>query len=311
MPRYACYVQPSASRLLTRWRRWFVRRFKLRVQSCNKAIALLMTNTDTDRQRGKHRLLLTVIVAVFALFASSAAIYMWAAQQSTMVRLAISQERTSRAEQNFAASAGAIGMVASSLADNLSNPKSLQVHDVVTLLGNIETAVATLVVKTEDNPEVRRRQGAMLIQFSATYLALGNTELAVASARSGSDIFRALARAQPDNDDIQSNVGLSLAKLGNALRASGDFRGGLAADRESLEIARALANKQPRNRQFQIDVVLALWRLASAGDDSRARLTEALKILKNMKLAAMLQPPQEEWIRPTGTLRAFCRSRPK
>jgi hypothetical protein len=254
-----------------------------------------MTNTDTDRHRGKHRLLLTVIVAVFALLASSAAIYMWAAQQSTMVRLAISQERTSRAEQNFAASVGAIGMFVSSLADNLSNP-GLQVHDVVTLLGNIESAVATLVAKTEDNPEVRRRQGAMLIQFSATYLALGNTELAVASARRGSDIFRALARAQPDNDDIQSNVGLSLAKLGEALRASGDFRGALAADRESLEIARALANTQPRNRQFQTDVVLALWRLASAGDDSRARLTEALKILKNMKLAAMLQPPQEEWI---------------
>jgi tetratricopeptide (TPR) repeat protein len=255
-----------------------------------------MTNTDTDRHRGKHRLLLTVIVAVFALLASSAAIYMWAAQQSTMVRLAISQERTSRAEQNFAASVGAIGMFVSSLADNLSNPKGLQVHDVVTLLGNIESAVATLVAKTEDNPEVRRRQGAMLIQFSATYLALGNTELAVASARRGSDIFRALARAQSDNDDIQSNVGLSLAKLGEALRASGDFRGALAADRESLEIARALANTQPRNRQFQTDVVLALWRLASAGDDSRARLTEALKILKNMKLAAMLQPPKEEWI---------------
>ena len=109
-------------------------------------------------------------------------------------------------------------------------------------------------------------------------------------------MFRALARAQPDNDDIQSDVGLSLVKLGETLRASGDLSGGLAADRESLEIARALANKQPRNRQFRTDVVLALWRLASAGDDPRARLTEALKILKNLKLAAMLPPAQEEWI---------------
>ena len=255
-----------------------------------------MTNTDTDRHRGKHRLLLTVIVTVFALLASSTAIYMWAAQQSTLVRLAVSQERASRAEQSFAASAGAIDMIVSSLADNLSKPRGLQVHDMVALLSNIETVVATLVAKTEDNPEVRRRQGAMLIEFSATYLSLGNSELAVVSARKGSDIFRALARVQPGNDDIQSNVGLSLARLGEALRASGDFRGALAADRESLEIARALANKQPRNRQFQTDVVLALWRLASAGDDTRARLTEALKILKNMKLAAMLQPLQEEWI---------------
>lgn len=255
-----------------------------------------MMNTDTDRHRGKHRLLLTVIAALFALFASSATIYMWRAQQSTLVRLAVSQERATRAEQNFAASAGAIDMIVSSLADNLSNPKGLQVRDMVALLGNIEAAVATLVAKTEDNPELLRRQAAMLIEFSATYLALGNTELTMDSARRGSDIFRALARGQPDNDDIQSDVGLSLAKLGEALRASGDFRGALAADRESLQIARALANKQPRNRQFQTDFVLALWRLASAGDDSRTRLTEALKILRNMKLAAMLQSPQEEWI---------------
>lgn len=37
--------------------------------------------------------MLTVIVAVFALFALSVAIYMWAAQQSTIVQLAVSQER--------------------------------------------------------------------------------------------------------------------------------------------------------------------------------------------------------------------------
>jgi len=42
--------------------------------------------------------------------------------------------------------------------------------------------------------------------------------------------------------------------------------------------------------------VLALWRLASAGDEPRTRLTEALKVLQNLKLAAMLTPSQEEWI---------------
>jgi hypothetical protein len=255
-----------------------------------------MTNTDTYPNRGKHRLFLTVIAALFALSASSAAIYMWEARQSTLVRLAVSEERARRAEQNFAVSAGAIDVIASNLADYLSNPKGLQARDLVALMGKIEVTMATLVAKTKDNSEVRRGQAAMLIQFSATYLALGNTELAIDSARRGSDIFRALARGQPDNDDLQSNVGLSLAKLGEALRASGDFRGALAADRESLEIARAIAKRQPLNRQLQTDLVLTLWRLASVGDNSRGRLTEALKILKNMKLAAMLQPPQEEWI---------------
>jgi hypothetical protein len=296
VPRYAFYVQPFASWLLTRQNNvGLVRRSKPRLIMQQSCFPAQDEYGEPSRSR-KHRPFLAVILAVFALSASAAAIYMWGAQQSTLVRLAMSQARASRAEQNFAASAGAIDMIVSSLADNLSNPKGLQVHGIVALLANIETAVATLVAKTENNPELRRSQGAMLIQFSATYLALGNAELAVASARRGSDMFRALARAQPDNDDIQSDVGLSLVKLGETLRASGDLSGGLAADRESLEIARALANKQPRNRQFRTDVVLALWRLASAGDDPRARLTEALKILTNLKLAAMLPPAQEEWI---------------
>ena len=95
---------------------------------------------------------------------------------------------------------------------------------------------------------------------------------------------------------MQSNVGLSLENLGEALRVSGDEDGALAADRESLDIARAVADKEPANKQFRTDVVLALWRLASVGDNPRERLIEALMILKNLKLAAMLTPAQEEWI---------------
>ena len=95
---------------------------------------------------------------------------------------------------------------------------------------------------------------------------------------------------------LQSDVGLSLDKLARHCAPAATVRGALAADRESLEIARALADKEPGNKQFRTDVVLALWRLASVGDNPRERLTEALKILKNLKLAAMLTPAQEEWI---------------
>ncbi len=40
---------------------------------------------------------------------------------------------------------------------------------------------------------------------------------------------------------------------------------------------------------MRTDVVLALWRLASVGDELRTRLTEALTILDNLKVAAMLE----------------------
>jgi hypothetical protein len=239
---------------------------------------------------------LTVILALVAIIATAAALYIWLGQRSTAVQLTLAQAQARRAEETFRVSGSAIDALLANLADRLANTTSIPPQELPPLLGDVESAVGTLVTKTQNDPEARRIQGAMYIQFSSTYLARGNPQLAVASAQKGSAIFRALAAAAPNNDDIQSNVGLSLQRLGEALRASGDTKGGQAADRESLEIARALASKEPSNRQFRTDVVLALWRLASAGDEPRTRLTEALKILKNLKLAAMLTPSQEEWM---------------
>jgi hypothetical protein len=241
-------------------------------------------------------LAVTAIFALFAIIATAAALYVWRGQRSAVAQLTLVQAQARRAEQTFKTSESAIDTLVANLADRLANAKAIPPQELQGLLGDVESALGTLVTKTDNDPEARRIQGAMYIQFSSTYLARGNTALAVASAKKGSDIFRALAAAAPNNDEIQSNVGLSLQRLGEALRANGDIKGGLGADRESLEIARALASKEPGNRQFRTDVVLALWRLASAGDEPRTRLTEALKVLQNLKLAAMLTPSQEEWI---------------
>lgn len=259
----------------------------------------LLSANENPSVQAPSRSRLQALVAAFvllAIIASAAALYAWREQRSTVAQLTLAQSQARRAEQNFKAGEIAIDALVANLADRLAGAKAIPNQEVTSLLGEIEAAVAALVTKTENDPEARRIQAAMYIEFSSTYLARGNTELAVASAKKGSDIFRSLVKADPNNDEIQSNVGLSLQRLGEALRASGDVKGGLAADRESLEIARALASKEPGNRQFRTDVVLALWRLGSAGDEPRTRLTEALKILKNLKLAAMLTPAQEEWI---------------
>jgi len=239
---------------------------------------------------------LIIILALVALVGSAAALYLWRAQRSAVVQITMAEAHANRAEQNFKASKAAIDAILADLADRLASLKGIRSEAIEPLLTGVETAMGALAASTHNNADVRRSQAAMYIELSATYLAFGNTGLAVASARKGSDIFRALAAADPNNDDIHSNVGLSLQRLGEALRASGNVKDALVADRQSLEIARVLASKEPNNGQFQIDVVLALWRLASAGDDPRRRLTEALKILKNLKLAAMLTPSQEEWI---------------
>lgn len=237
-----------------------------------------------------------VVVAVIAVAAIAAAFYFWRGQQTAAAQLAAAQAQAARAEQNFKAAKDAIDAIVASLGEGGANLAGAQADAMVTILGRVEGAVDALVKESDNDPDVRRREAAMYVQFASTYLALGNPKFAVDSAQKGVAIFRALAAAQPNNNDMQSNIGLSLQKLGEALRASGDARAGLAADRESLDVARTLAAKDPGNRQFRTDVVLALWRLASVGDDPRARLTEAIKLLNNLKLAAMLTPAQEEWI---------------
>jgi hypothetical protein len=268
-------------------------RIRVEIMQENSLPAEQSRGPSPARRRGQTS---TVILALVAIIAIGAAIYAWRGQQTAMAQLMAAQTQAAHAEQNFKASKRAIDTIVSDLADSLGNPAGIQVQGIAPILVKIESAVGTLATKTENDPDVRRSQGVMYVQFSATYLALGNSKLAVDSARNGTEIFRARAAAEPNNDVMQSNIGLSLAKVGQALRASGDNKGALAADRESLDIARTLAGKNPGNRQFRTDVVLALWRLASAGDDPREHLTEALKILNSLKLATMLTPDQEEWI---------------
>ena len=239
---------------------------------------------------------LTALFAIVAIVGIGTAAYLWREQQITLAHLAAVRAQASRAEENFKAGEGTLDVVISDLADSFGSRTNNQADEIVAMLGRVESAVGTFVTKTNADPDVRRSQASMYVQFSGTYLALGDSKRAVDSARKGTDIFRALAAADPTNNNLLSNVGLSLPKLAEALRADGNNRDAIAADRESLAIARALADKDPGNKQFRTDVVLALWRLAEVGDDSRERLTEALKILKYLKLAALLSPAQEEWM---------------
>jgi tetratricopeptide (TPR) repeat protein len=251
--------------------------------------------TSSPRLRDSGRAL-TVVFAVIAIVAIGAAASFWRAQQATLARLAAARAQAERAEENFKASEGALNVLISNMADSFSSRTDIKADEMVAMLGRAETAIGTLATKTNEDPDVRRREASMYVQFSGTYLALGDSKRAVDRARKGTDIFRALAAADPNSNDLQSDVGLSLPKLAEALRAAGNNRDAVSADRESLAIARSLADKDPGNKQFRTDVVLALWRLAAIGDDPRDRFTEALKILKYLKLAALLSPAQEEWM---------------
>ena len=249
-----------------------------------------------EEPRAQRGTALALVLGLVAVLAIGAAAYFWRAQQTTASQRAAAQAQAAQAERHFKDAKEMIEAVVSGLAESLAATPGINADGARPVLATIETAVGKLVAQTDNDPDIRRSQGVMYVRFADAYLRLGDPKLAVDSARKGTRVFRALAEQNPNDNDLQSNIGLSLEKVGEALRASGDPKGSLAAYRDSLEIARAIAAKDPGNNQWRTDVVLSLWRLAAAGDQPRERLTEALKILNNLKLQAALSPDQEQWI---------------
>jgi len=238
---------------------------------------------------------LNVALGVIALLAIAAAVYFWRGQQSASFERHAAQAQAAQAERHFKAAKGTIEAVVSGVADSLAGTE-IKPQAAQTVLAKLEAAIGKLLVKTKNDPDIRREQAVMYLHFADAYLRLGDSQLGVDSARKATNIFRAIAKEKPNDNGLQSDVGLSLEKLGQMLRASGDRKGSLAAYRESEEIARAVSSKDPGNVQLRIDFVLALWRLANIGDEPRERLTEALKILQHLELAGSLSTDQKQWI---------------
>jgi tetratricopeptide (TPR) repeat protein len=119
---------------------------------------------------------------------------------------------------------------------------------------------------------------------------------ALASFRECLEIRRELSTKNPDNTGWRRDVSIALYKVGNVLWAQEDRTGAIAAYREDLEISRELAAKNADNTQWQTDVVISLNTLARAGDEPRARWTEAIAILKRLNAQNRLTAGQQKWI---------------
>ena len=117
---------------------------------------------------------LTVSFAVIAIIAIGVAAYFWREQQATLTRLAAARAQASRAEENFKAGEGTLDALVSNLADSFSSRTDIQGDEIVAMLGRTESAVGALAAKTNGDPDVRRSQASMYVQFSRTFLALGD-----------------------------------------------------------------------------------------------------------------------------------------
>jgi hypothetical protein len=135
-----------------------------------------------------------------------------------------------------------------------------------------------------------------LERLGAALLERKNFADALPLFRETIDIARELINKDPDNMVWRADLTESLGYVGDVLRLEGDVAGATVAYREGLDIRRTLAAKDTSNSKWKTNVVLLLVRLAWAGDDPRARFTEALMILQPLKEQGRLEPSQRGWI---------------
>src|SRR5262249_52247862 len=85
------------------------------------------------------------------------------------------------------------------------------------------------------------------------------------------------------------HIGAALAKANRREEALGAFR-------QCLAIREALVALDLGNADWQSDLVIILVKLADIGDEARARLMRALKILQQLAAEGKLRAAQREWI---------------
>ncbi len=150
-----------------------------------------------------------------------------------------------------------------------------------------------LAAKDTGNTRWQRDVSVGLNKVGYVLWAQRDLPATLAAFRESLDMRRALAAQDPDNTEWQRDVSGSLDNIGNVLVLQGERTGALTVYRESLDIARMLAGKDPSKVELQMDVIVTLRNLALAGDDPRARWSEALAILTQLNSEGRLAPAQQ------------------
>ena len=156
--------------------------------------------------------------------------------------------------------------------------------------------VEKLVAADPGNAERQRDLALGHEEIGDALVADGKREEALGAFRKSLAIREKLAAADPANAQWQRDLSISYNKIGDALIAAFRREDALDAYGKSLAIREKLAAADPGNAQWQADMAISLFRLAMAGDDTRARLTRALDILRKLDAAGKLTADQKGWI---------------
>src|SRR3954468_14357560 len=126
------------------------------------------------------------------------------------------------------------------------------------------------------------------------FAAAGRREEALEAYHKTVTIAETLATAQPGIG--LSHLAVGYSKVGDMLVATGRRKDGVEAFRKTMLVFEELASLDRGNAQLQIDFAVSIFKLASAGDNSHKRYSQALKIFRQLDAEGKLASHNKGWI---------------
>ena len=177
---------------------------------------------------------------------------------------------------------------------------SLEFHfghpdDALTYFSRALTIRQELSKRDPNNAVVRR-------DLAIAYNWVGDSRMDLSQFPEALDAFTAslairqkLAAENPSNQ-AKRDLAVSRARLGDLMMRMGRQPDAVGWYKQSLDIREQLAADDPDNAIWQSDLVGDLRRLAQAGDQPRARLSQAVDIARRLRAKGLLRAGQENWI---------------
>ncbi len=149
------------------------------------------------------------------------------------------------------------------------------------------------------NPGNAQRQRDMSVsheRIGDALVAAGDRAEALLEYRKSLAITEKLHAADPGHTEWQRDLSVSYSRLGDMLTHEGKHAEALEVYRKDTAIAEKLAATDPHNADWQSDLAISVVKLAEVGDNPRARLTRARRILQQLDTDGKLAANQRGWL---------------
>jgi tetratricopeptide (TPR) repeat protein len=265
-----------------------------------------------ERQRVRRAYWLSEAMALLAIITIGVAWWGWSSKLEAERQRAVAEEQraaaagqSKRAEENFDMAVTTADSMVTTAAERLRGQTGVSTTTIKEILASAELAFDQLAAVAPSSRHLRWRQAIMLLSFTYTYQALGDSTEALRRAKASADLMEALASENPQNDQWAATLADSARAIGDALCDSVDscesnLAEALAPYRRDLQIMTRLSEKDRENSDWQYGLARAHTRIGqvlSEQGDLPAALTEYRDDLSISQHLVDRDPGNAQWQR--------------